>query len=395
MPRQSSGSYIAPANTAAVSGQTISSAAFNTLETDIGNEVTNSLDRLGRGAMQAPLNFGGFKAQNAADPASAQDLVTLNYLGSTFSVSSSKVISWLGYTPANKAGDTFTGQITVAPVAGAGNAVLSKTITTGGASVNIYGASNLLARWGISLGDGTAESGGNAGSNFDIAAFDDSGAALSIPLSINRATGRLTVGYGLSLSGGATLDSLTVSGTAAFSGTTTAPTIGAATDNSTNVATTAFAQAAISYVITHTPSFSAGATTTGSSATDNSATVANTAFVQSAISYVIANAPSLGSATTNGPSAGDNSARVPNTNWVWSNAPAVNAAIAFMALSDFALAQYSGGGTVNAGANIAASTLFIPGTGAGNVGGTPTGTWRCQGFALASPSTDVLAKRVL
>lgn len=357
MPRQSSGSYIAPANTAAVSGQTISSSAFNALETDIGNEVTNSLDRLGRGAMQAPLNFGGFKAQNAADPASAQDLVTLNYLDNTFSVSPSKVISWLGYTPANKAGDTFTGQITIAPVGGAGNAVLSKTITTGGAAVNIYGASNLLARWGITLGDGTAESGANAGSNFGIVAFNDSGAPNLTPLSINRATGRVTVGNGLSLSGGAALDSLTVSGTAAFSGSTTAPTIGTATDNSANVATTS--------------------------------------FVQGAISYVIANSPSLGSATTNAPSAGDNSARVPNTAWVWGNAGAVTAAISFMALGDFALAQYSGGGTVNAGANIAASSLFIPGTGAGNVGGTPTGTWRCQGFALASPSTDVLVKRVL
>jgi hypothetical protein len=48
-----------PANTAAVSGASISSTAFNTLITDICTEITNSLDRGGRSAMTAALPMGG------------------------------------------------------------------------------------------------------------------------------------------------------------------------------------------------------------------------------------------------------------------------------------------------------------------------------------------------
>jgi microcystin-dependent protein len=79
MPRQANGTYVQPANTAAVSGQPISSTAFNTLETDIGTEITNSLDRLGRSAMQAPLPMGGNKITGMADPTVSTDAVTKNY----------------------------------------------------------------------------------------------------------------------------------------------------------------------------------------------------------------------------------------------------------------------------------------------------------------------------
>ena len=80
MPRQANGQYVQPANTAAVSGAAISSAAFNALETDIGTEITNSLDRLGRSAMQAALPMGGNKVTGAADPTVSTDLATKNYV---------------------------------------------------------------------------------------------------------------------------------------------------------------------------------------------------------------------------------------------------------------------------------------------------------------------------
>lgn len=83
MPRQSNGNYIQPANTAAVSGQTISSTAFNTLETDIGTEITNSLDRGGRSAMTAALPMGGQQITGMADPAVATDGATKNYVDTT------------------------------------------------------------------------------------------------------------------------------------------------------------------------------------------------------------------------------------------------------------------------------------------------------------------------
>lgn len=80
MPRQANGNYIAPANTAAVSGTSISATAFNTLETDIGTEITNSLDRLGRSAMQAALPMGNNNITGMADPVVSTDAATKNYV---------------------------------------------------------------------------------------------------------------------------------------------------------------------------------------------------------------------------------------------------------------------------------------------------------------------------
>jgi hypothetical protein len=80
MSRNSSGTYSQPGGTAAVSGATIDPTAFNTLITDLGAELTNSLDRGGRGAMTAAMNMGGFKAYNAADPTVSTDLATKSYV---------------------------------------------------------------------------------------------------------------------------------------------------------------------------------------------------------------------------------------------------------------------------------------------------------------------------
>lgn len=83
MSRQANGTYLQPANTAAVSGQTISSTAFNTLITDIATEITNSVDRGGRSAMTAPLPMGGQKITGMADPTVATDGATKNYVDSS------------------------------------------------------------------------------------------------------------------------------------------------------------------------------------------------------------------------------------------------------------------------------------------------------------------------
>jgi hypothetical protein len=48
-------------------------------------------------------------------------------------------------------------------------------------------------RWQMLLGDTTAETGVNAGSNFALNALSDTGAALSTPIAINRATGAVTL----------------------------------------------------------------------------------------------------------------------------------------------------------------------------------------------------------
>jgi hypothetical protein len=53
----------------------------------------------------------------------------------------------------------------------------------------LTGYTNNVARWQMALGDVTPETGQNAGSNFSLSRFADSGAVLGTPISINRATG--------------------------------------------------------------------------------------------------------------------------------------------------------------------------------------------------------------
>lgn len=62
---------------------TISSTAYNTLETDIGTEITNSLDRGGRSAMTAALPMGNQKITGMADPTLSTDGATKNYVDTT------------------------------------------------------------------------------------------------------------------------------------------------------------------------------------------------------------------------------------------------------------------------------------------------------------------------
>ena len=113
------------------------------------------------------------------------------------------------FTPANwaqhmtVAGGTMTGalictannpSITVQPSAGQAAAItLNKAAS--GIGDNIYGATAGLNRWVLQLGDGTAESGSNAGSNFSLSAYNDAGTIVSPPaLNIVRSSGLVTAG---------------------------------------------------------------------------------------------------------------------------------------------------------------------------------------------------------
>ena len=57
MPRNSSGAYTLPAGNPVVTGTTITSTWANSTLTDVASEITNSLDRSGRGAMLAALKI--------------------------------------------------------------------------------------------------------------------------------------------------------------------------------------------------------------------------------------------------------------------------------------------------------------------------------------------------
>lgn len=56
-------------------------------------------------------------------------------------------------------------------------------------------------RWRMDLGDGTAESGSNAGTNFALARYSDAGSSLGTALSINRSTGNATFGSAVTVTG--------------------------------------------------------------------------------------------------------------------------------------------------------------------------------------------------
>lgn len=94
--------------------------------------------------------------------------------------------------------------VSITAKASPGHAILS--ITKGGAgAAGIYGYNGIttpLPRWFVQLGDGGVESGSNAGSNFGITRYNDAGAAIDSPFSINRASGVASFGQSVNFYGG-------------------------------------------------------------------------------------------------------------------------------------------------------------------------------------------------
>lgn len=117
------------------------------------------------------------------------------------------------------AGDTMTGNLTIAPAAGNPALFLNK-VATGPANL-LVGEHGGLWRWAVFLGNAAAESAGNVGSEFAINRYDNAGTSLGAIMSCDRATGIPHFLNGL-----------------------TSPTPAPGTNNTTN-ATTAFVQAAI------------------------------------------------------------------------------------------------------------------------------------------------------
>jgi len=101
-----------------------------------------------------------------------------------------------------KAGDTMTGNLTIATAANP-SLILNKPA---GAFTNyILGDTAGNTRWSIQLGNNTTESGSNVGSDFSIDRYSDAGAILGSPLVINRSTGNATFAQSLTVSGNFTV----------------------------------------------------------------------------------------------------------------------------------------------------------------------------------------------
>jgi hypothetical protein len=120
-----------------------------------------------------------------------------------------------------KAGDTMTGSLTIQPASGtqaaetikstgAADAVLLLDKGASGQNAYISGRMNGFSRWSLVLGNSGPESSGNVGSDLAINRFNDAGAFVDTPFSINRANGIVTLGTV------STTSTLTVGGNAIY-----------------------------------------------------------------------------------------------------------------------------------------------------------------------------------
>lgn len=129
--RNSSGTYSLPSGSTVTSGQTITSSWANTLTADLATELTNSVDRYGRGAMLAPLqcSVGAVTAPGitfSGDTDTGIYRVAANSGG--LAAGGSKIIGW------SAAGADVTGAITVS-----GAATISGAASITGAQTNAAG----------------------------------------------------------------------------------------------------------------------------------------------------------------------------------------------------------------------------------------------------------------
>jgi hypothetical protein len=91
-----------------------------------------------------------------------------------------------GATPwVQKAGDSMSGDLVISKA----NPLLDLRKTAAGQTCQIFGRNGTSLRWNLNFADVTAESGGNAGSDFTLNAYDDTGNYLSSPLQIMRSNG--------------------------------------------------------------------------------------------------------------------------------------------------------------------------------------------------------------
>lgn len=70
-----------------------------------------------------------------------------------------------------------------------------------GSSAYVQGQKSGVPRWSVFLGNPTAESGANVGSDFQINRHNDAGATIDVPIIVPRSTGLLTLAQGLAFSG--------------------------------------------------------------------------------------------------------------------------------------------------------------------------------------------------
>lgn len=216
--RNSSGTYSLPSGNPVISGTTITSGWANSTLSDIGTELTNSLDRSGRGAMLAPLKLMDGTLANPGLTFSSEQTSGLYRAGSgdvRLSLLDSLAQKWvttgseITIPLACDDSVTIAKGLTVTNSTANGNGVTATgngsgpgAVATGGADagVGVYGLGGALGGVGVE-GDGDYD-GGSGGkflgglNGFGVQAFGSGGHASGVAAG-GLFEGGLAGGYGV------------------------------------------------------------------------------------------------------------------------------------------------------------------------------------------------------
>jgi hypothetical protein len=142
-------------------------------DNNFADGLSHCITKDGQTTVTQNIPFNSKRVTALADPVDPQDAATKAYADTKASLAG---------------GSTFTGDVTI------NNDDPTFTLNgKDGFNNAIWGQKNGKNRWALLLGDSTAESGGNAGSNFELINFADDGTQLGPALFGTRSTSLLTV----------------------------------------------------------------------------------------------------------------------------------------------------------------------------------------------------------
>jgi len=144
----------------------------------------------------------------AGDPTAPMGIATKQYADTKLSLSGGTVNGNLTVTGSINASSGIVKAISLNNWA---SFELSKSAS--GQQNQILASTNNVLRWMVALGDTTAETGANAGSDFAIHRYDDAGNYLGRPFFIQRSNGSTVIDGGLTINGSIVANGIGLSGT--------------------------------------------------------------------------------------------------------------------------------------------------------------------------------------
>lgn len=178
LPVNSTGGFaLFPVVLSTVASNSILSNISGSTAVPIANTPTSILD-FSFGGTQGNILYRGASTWSTLAPGAVGTLLSSNGPATN--------PSWINGAFLPITGGTLTGNLSMSST----QPLLALNKSASGQYNLFYGETNGLLRWQMLFGDNAAETGGNTGSNFDLNAINDAGnAAISTPISINRASG--------------------------------------------------------------------------------------------------------------------------------------------------------------------------------------------------------------